>query len=205
MSHQPEVDSKRIALVESSGYRPGATAMTRSTPSSLGRFIKDIHAISPYDRVLHVGAGKPNNPDRALLDSMSNDVTHYEPDQPADSDTRSLRRHDFDVVVSAFVLNVLIPDHRREALKDIAESLAPGGRAYISVRGSTDVLPINEKNHRKLGWTVYKDGWLTPNVRGLTFQRGFTTDQLVEVMRPYFKSVRVLVKSSQAPIVEGVQ
>lgn len=206
---------KMIDYVESErskgnmGYIPGLTATSRvkkgvAKVSSIAAVIAKKELIPEGSRILHAGAGRPNNPDREYLDSIG-DAYHYDPGQPESNNRGPIGKGDFDAVVSPFVLNVLSTDDRKMPIKDMLTSLKPDGIAIVGVRGIGDVIPATEENaERKPNWARWDDGWLVPKSGKITFQKGFSAKELQEYMSKYFKEVKIVNKSSSVPVVVGI-
>ncbi|HCX25772.1 MAG: Peptidase M15A [Candidatus Collierbacteria bacterium GW2011_GWB1_45_35] len=90
----------------------------------------------------------------------------------------------FDLVHCAFVLNTL-PDseERLKILRAIHDFLPASGEISLTVRSQSNI-----KTNLKPTWKRFGDGWLTP--KG-TFQRGYTAEELVEIITPLFKDIIV--------------
>lgn len=164
-------------------FEPHRTAIPRrATSRPLQEFMEQGLVAG---RVFHSGAGRPENPDRTVLD-QNFETTHYDPHHgPV---TRSgLCRRDFDTALSLYVLNVLPQEERANALRDIAMSVSVGGRALFAVRSSDDV-----QSNKKETWTVYQDGYAVPNHNRFTFQKGYTPDSLRQELLGAFREVEIL-------------
>lgn len=72
----------------------------------------------------------------------------------------------YDVILISFVLNVLLPKEREQALKKIYNLLDVNGKIYIEVRSVTDIQSIKNP-------IPYEDGVLTSNNENTTFQKGY--------------------------------
>lgn len=181
----------------------GKTAIGRgkkiSTPTS-----KLLKEGTIQGRVLHHGAGRKNNPDRAAISNAADESVdfdlHHSPETKGE-----LGQENFDQVISNFVLNVIpktfgTKDGRLDAIKDIASSMTNEGEGFISVRGISDVPPnipgslgYDEKIAK--GWEPFEDGWDVPK-KG--FQRGYTPEELKAELEPFFKNVEVSGDASVA-------
>ena len=138
------------------------------------RYFKDV---DPSD-VLDYGAGKGKASDELGFDSFEPNASGWE---PMYTDATQITKK-YKGIISNAVLNVLPKSVRDAVVKDIAEKLAPGGKAYINVRkliGDVDKAKNPE---------VFEDGIITS--RG-TFQKGFNKqellDYLTEMVGPGYK------------------
>jgi len=110
------------------------TAISRKKPSAPVRALIDKGVI--IGRTLDYGCGRGR--DASEYDMESYDP-HFQPVMPGGL---------FDTIVCNFVLNVIESSAERKAVVvDIRKRLAPGGRAYISVR--TDKKQLN--GYTKIG------------------------------------------------------
>lgn len=176
----------------------GATAIKRSKPSATMRSLQKSGAIR--GKVLHQGAGQTSNPDRAMLDSLSSDVIHYDPAHSPET-AGLLGKADRDTIVTPYVVNVVPPDLRPNVYRDAARSLADDGNVFISARGRADIA-----QELKPSWKEFGDGYLVPNAKaegGYTFQRGYTAQELADEARQYFGEVQIVSKSGKAPMIRA--
>jgi ubiquinone/menaquinone biosynthesis C-methylase UbiE len=83
----------------------------------------------------------------------------------------------FDMVVQAFVLNVL-PDpwQRLKALRDAAQFLRSGGWMLVVTRSSADI----EARAVTAGWQAHHDGYWSSQARA-TFQKGISTEEVISL------------------------
>jgi len=167
------VNSKKTAI-----SRRGISAPLKRL-IALGEF-EVPHHDWPSEKILHHGAGRRNNPDRAELDRCGSYVYHYDPYHGA-SARSPLGCSGFDKVFSAYVLNVLPTSARLAATEDIVNSMSPSGSAYIAVRSHKN-MNVGPK------WSDFDDGHLVPN-KG--FQKGFASSELYWFLLDYFDSVVV--------------
>ena len=75
---------------------------------------------------------------------------------------------------------------------DLKKSLKQDGFGIVGVRGDKDI-----EQQKKDSWVEYGDGYITPKQ---TFQKGFSTDELVELFKQYFRNVKVLRRSGTSPL-----
>jgi|15BtaG_2_1085339.scaffolds.fasta_scaffold00869_4 hypothetical protein len=130
--------------------------------------------------VFHHGAGRPDNPDRTALDFNSASVFHYDP-YHGHCSREFVGNGDFNTVFSGYVLNVLPPSIRQEAMRDIYETVHRSGDVFIAVRGSRNLVV-------KDSWRPHEDGYIVPH-RG--FQHAFSETELAEFLHTYFQVVEV--------------
>lgn len=163
------------------------TAITRHRPSALARTVGKL--LHPADMVFDWGCGKGCDLLYYLtkVDTVTGWDPHFEPNQHPKKLSGA-----FNVVTCSCVLNVLQEQERITCLQDIASFLPIGGTAYFSVRSKNDI-DMNKKDT----WKKKSDGWMTSIG---TFQHGFTVDELMGLVEPYFKSVDILKKT---PVIIG--
>ena len=97
----------------------------------------------------------------------------YEPyvkSKPNFTTSGQIPSNSYDKITSLNVLNVIPPEQRKEAVKEIARVLSPNGEAIVSTRGK-DVE--NVKNKVKV-----KDGFVIGTGKNARFQKGFTNTEL---------------------------
>ena len=172
ITKQRKAAAEQVLTKTARDFNSAMTAISRKEPSAPTVLLGMNPDAFGGKRVLHAGAGREGNPDRALLERLAKEVVHYDPHH-GPSDRELLRKGDFDAVYSPYVLNVLDPDDRAEAIKDLYESVRPGGEVYIAARA--DVRGGE-------GWKPHKDGFITP--RG-TFQRNYDLDALEQELRKH--------------------
>lgn len=126
--------------------------------------------------VLHFGSGK-DKASTELLGSAGATVKEYDPTYAPD---RSVITEPHDRVVSNFVLNVLPPELRDQALQDLQTAVGRDGIAYISVRAKGDT---------SIKGTPEFDGVRTS--KG-TFQKGYTVQELRSELGKHFHHVEIL-------------
>jgi hypothetical protein len=227
VDHQARIQSVLDARESGDGlgYAPDKTAIGRTGISTIGKLLKaslESEKVEDWipkgSRVLHAGAGRLNNPDRELLDSLfDGNVHHYDPGQAESKDrTEVNKKNSFDAVVSPFVLNVLALgevdfgeetiqlNDREMPMNDMVNALKPDGIAIIGVRGVSDVPVVNDASiAKKPTWTPLGDGWLVPKDGKLTYQKGFTPEELKMYVKKYFKHVEIVYNNKSVPIVKA--
>jgi hypothetical protein len=183
------------------GYIPGLTAISRKegSISTIAKVIENKQLIKDGSRILHAGAGRPNNPDRAYLDTKG-EVYHYDPGQDGSNDRGPIGNGDFDVVVSPFVLNVLSSEDRKKPINDMVSSLKTEGIAIVGVRGSQDI-----NGSKSDFWEQWDDGYLVPKGNKIIFQKGFTPQELASELQSYFSSVEIVYNNKTVPIVKATK
>lgn len=111
-----------------------STAMSRKKPSAPVRFLMRHGYIR--GRVLDYGCGKGTDADAMNADGYD---PEYQPD-------RQGLRPEYDTITCNYVLNVLPPEEREKVMEDIKRMLAPGGKAYITVRRDIDMPTMGRGN-----------------------------------------------------------
>lgn len=121
------------------------TAVSRQALSVPMRRLASAGLVDPLrHRVLDYGCGRGGDADRVGMDKYD---PYYFPEEP---------QGPYDVVVCIYVLNVIpSPRRRREVLSNIRGLLAPGGRAYVTVR---------RRIKRGEGWTS-RGTWQSGQIR----------------------------------------
>lgn len=165
----PETPPALIAPV-----RPHKTAMARSGPSPLARFVTGtLAARLGAKRLLDHGCGRGADLEHYRIHGLDADGWDPHPDfghttEPAD---------DYDLVTQAYVLNVL-PDpwQRIQALQHAAKHLRPGGHLLVATRSPAEI----ERFATDSAWTRHHDGyWSHPTKR--TFQKGIATEEIIQL------------------------
>ena len=103
----------------------------------------------------------------------------YEPyvkSKPKYNDAKKIPSASYNKVTSLNVLNVLPPEARNEAVKNIGRILTVNGEAVISTRGVKDVE--SDKNKVKI-----KDGYIIGKGNDARFQKGFTAQELINYVQ----------------------
>lgn len=122
-------------------------------------------------RVLHLGTGLDQFAKDALLKAGAVSVADYDPNFYPD---RSVLQSTYDVVLSNYVLNVLIPSERQLVYKDIASCTDTRGVAYLCVQGKWPVL------HKHRIVRTYKDGYVIRDSSVPTFRRGYDSQEIID-------------------------
>ena len=168
------------------------TAIARSAISKPLRWIlENGHWSLEGRRVFHQGPGRPDNPDRDALRSVSKICLEYDPNWGPRS-RKILGHGNCSRAVSIYVLNVLPPRFRYAAMRDLRDTASKFGVALIAVRrkikGST------------AKWDAWADGWLTG---ARTFQRVFTPRELRDLARKYFHEIGVSCSDDDTVLIEA--
>jgi len=100
------------------------TAMSRKDLSAPVKALKKRGLLLPGDRVLDYGCGRGGDADRLGIPGYD---PHWRPDTAWEPGT-------FNIVLCSYVLNVVDETTQEEILQDILAALAPGGKAYLTVR-----------------------------------------------------------------------
>lgn len=167
------------------------TAIQRPTLSKPLRWILEVGEDMGRSRVFHQGPGRPTNPDREHLRAASAICLEYDPHW-GPKDRKVLRRGNCKYAVSIYVLNVLPPKTRRQALRDLRMTLTVNGVAYIAVRRNMS-NPISNL-------TPHEDGFMTTIG---TFQKQFTYDDLRDWVTAYFYDFRIAKYDSDTLLIRA--
>lgn len=154
----------------------GKTAISRPGLSVPTRELIAKGFITSDDSLLNHGRGKAETD----ANTLANLVRFYSEYDPNYAPNRSVLRRKYDIVMSNYVLNVLPPELRDNAWKDIQRSTGQNGAAFISVRSVGDKTITGEP---------YADGIITK--RG-TFQKPYTQESFMEEASRYFTSVEFI-------------
>lgn len=189
-----DLDDPRIHFNRSSGsvnvLAPSGfdrTAIARPGPSVPARHLEEHASHLLAGRVLDFGGGQG-------ADARTLRATLYDPHHPKAS-ARVLPTRPFDTVLCTYVLNVLPPAERAEALQTAARLVKPGGHLVLSVR------PKAEVDASTTGWTRCADGALQRGTDGTRdrFQRGYTDTSLRAEVKRVLGNAFVPVPLSSPP------
>ena len=161
------------------------TAEERTEPSEAMRYA----ANKLRGRVLHMGAGPMTNADRTVLANAADvdAVINYDPNWD-DQHAAKIGNADFDTVVAPSVAHVLPPRMRDQFYAQVADSLAEGGAAVISVPSAAAVSSMPDQ----AAWVPYRDGYIVGrDTTQATFLRGYTKRDLTAELGRFFDSVSV--------------
>lgn len=136
-------------------HNPHKTAITRKTTSVPFKYYQSQCLID--DDSLDFGCGKGFDCDTLKIDGFD---PYYRPE---------LKKDKYHTVFCNYVLNVLPPDERKQAIEKIF-SIATK-KVVISVRSYKDI-----KHNKKDSWVPVADGFLTT---AKTFQKGFCASDLL--------------------------
>ena len=118
----------------------------------------------------------------------------YEPyvkSNPNYDDAKKIPSASYNKVTSLNVLNVLPPEARNEAVKNIGRILTVNGEAIVSTRGVKDVESAKTK-------VKARDGYIIGKGDDARFQKGFTTQELKDYVQ------KTLGKGFTVETVKGV-
>ncbi|MGH2770688.1 MAG: methyltransferase domain-containing protein [Actinomycetota bacterium] len=160
-----DVDTHSGTHPSTRGQSSHKTAMARTRESAVARLVvKHLVPRLRPERILDHGCGR--GADVEYYARMGLQATGYDPHPTFGYDQRP--HHQFDLVVSAFVLNVLPnPWERLKALRDAERFLTSNGRLLVVTRSSAEI----RRAAAQAGWQEYNDGFLSSEARD-TFQRG---------------------------------
>ncbi len=149
------------------------TAIARRRPSLPLRMVLG----KLYGKILDYGCGRGF--DVNYLRSLGYDAYGYDPYWEQWNNPEILTPNTYDNVLCFYVLNVVLPKERHYILEEIKKVMKDDGHAYIAVRDTSEIV---------VGRPYY-DGVLT--IRG-TFQKVFTSEELVDLVKQYFSSVNII-------------
>jgi hypothetical protein len=166
--------------VAATGY--DKTAIARDGPSAPVQHLERHAPELLVGEVLDFGSGRG-----ADADALG--ATPYDPHHPSPQ-VRKLPRRAFHTVLCLYVLNVLPPGERAEALTQAAGRVKPGGHLVLAVRPRGDLTTQ--------GWARHLDGHQVIGEDGTRdrFQRGYTPAQLTREVRSVLGSTFVPVPVS---------
>ena len=173
----------RIAAAEISGK----TALNRRGPSVPARTLVQKRLIPKDSRIFDWGCGFVS--DVKFFQEQGFFVRGWDPIHKPKMPTEASHLHFFDWVHCMYVLNVLTePIQREKLLEDIYNFLPVNAQLSLAVRAKKDLQRVKKRN-----WKRHNDGWITNSG---TFQRGFNYDELCLILRPLYKNIQLISKSS---------
>ncbi len=159
----------------------GETAVHRYRPSFPARTLVEMDLLE--GRIFDWGCGRGF--DLEYFRSQGFSAEGWDPNHLPETPPEKFPPGTFDLVHCAFVLNTLPdPEERLQILRAIHDFLPPAGHISLTVRSQSNI-----NANKKPTWKRYSDGWMTP--KG-TFQKGYTADELVEIISPLFKDIVVM-------------
>ena len=159
----------------------GETAVHRYRPSFPARTLVEMDLLE--GRIFDWGCGRGFDLDYFRSQGFS--AEGWDPNHLPETPPEKFPPGTFDLVHCAFVLNTLPdPEERLQILRAIHDFLPPAGHISLTVRSQSNI-----NANKKPTWKRYSDGWMTP--KG-TFQKGYTADELVEIISPLFKDIVVM-------------
>lgn len=170
---------------------PHKTAIHRSKPSLTVRKIELLKLIENPVFDYGCGTGK----DAQYLESKGYLVNFWDPYFFNKIPLSGFKSQSYRTIFCTYILNVIPNNERNGVIKNIQRLLEKNGKAFFTVRTSSDISDKAEKN----GWKKELDGWITH--RG-TFQKGFNPDELSELITKDGFKVRTI--STNPVIIEAV-
>lgn len=175
----PFLPTPTMADLFAIGVKPSATQRNTNIISQL---IPKI-AADEFGSVLDYGAGKCLSKEVLNTYCKSKNIKlkldTYEIDPPAGIKptytTFNQIKKKYQLILNTYVLNVCALDIRELIVSQIGDLLDVGGRAIIVTRG-TDVA--DAKTYLNYKYAPYEH--VTKGAGGLTYQKGFTQDELIE-------------------------
>lgn len=147
--------------------QPHKTAIHRKKPSHTVKTIEKSGIIK--NRIFDFGCGTGS--DVNFLKSKKYKVSYWDPHFYPKNPPSNFISHSFQTIFCTYILNVISKKDRMAAIKKIQGLLHKNGKAFFTVRTSSDILEKARKNK----WKKKEDGWITK--RG-TFQKGFKPNEL---------------------------
>ena len=158
------------------------TAIHRTEPSFTVKTIEKSKLIK--NQIFDYGCGMGK--DVQYLESKGYSVSFWDPYFFSKTPPSSFRSHSFRTIFCTYILNVIPSKDRNDVIKKIQWLLYKEGKAFFTVRTSSDILEKARKNR----WKKKSDGWITK--RG-TFQKGFKSDELMNlIIRNGFKTAQII-------------
>ncbi len=157
-------------------YSTHKTAMSRPEPSAIAKLVVKNELFSLKNkRILDFGCGR--GADVEFYKSQGLNAEGWDPHRPFGYGVRPNGL--FDVIVCAFVLNVLPnPYERIKALEDALSFLKNDGMLVAATRSPESIK--NEGTHKK--WERHNDGYWSSGERG-TFQKGIGVNEISRMIK----------------------
>ncbi len=156
-------------------YHPERTVPGRRGPSVVARFVTEtgFAKLISARRILDYGCGK--GIDIPYYQNLGFDAVGYDPYPPFGFSEKPYGK--FDIVVNAFVLNVLADaDDRVSVLAKSSKYLSKSGVMVLLTRSKSEVQKVAEAGY----WKKHKDGFWSSESRGM-FQKGISKSEIVEI------------------------
>jgi len=183
---EQEDDSSDPCEVADLGTTSQNTALPRKQSSVPARYVVGKGLVK--GDVLYHGVGQDREGLSLLGSAGGGETLAYDPNFAPHPE--NLERT-YDTVFSAYVLNVLPPKEREDAIRDIARTTAPGGNALVAVRGmDTGILRLQK--HAE----PCEDGYLVKLKGEINFQKGYTDSDLLSELRHHFANAEILKRGS---------
>lgn len=150
------------------------TAIKRKTASTIARHLVQNNYINKRTSVFDYGCGYGK--DVLYYRSKGIIADGYDPHEPFGWHTMPAGKF-YDVVTVIYVVNILPEEFLRKATLEVAAmQLRASGKLVVAARSISDI-----EHNKKKNWKEYQDGWITNN-KSPHFQRGFTTEELKEMI-----------------------
>lgn len=158
-------------------YHPERTVPGRRGPSVVARFVTEtgFAKLISARRILDYGCGK--GIDIPYYQNLGFDAVGYDPYPPFGFSDKPNGK--FDIVVNAFVLNVLADANERvSVLVKASKYLMKTGVMVVTTRSNTEVQREADLKY----WKKHKDGFWSNERRGM-FQKGISKPELMEIAK----------------------
>jgi len=162
--------------------KAGKTAMSRRGVSVPTRELLKKGLLK--GSIFHHGRGKADA-DADEMRNLGGGYDEYDPNYAPDEEPLSRQ---YDTTVSNYVLNTIPPKIRDKVWTQLQHSVG-NGNGFITVRGAGDKASLK-------GIEDFEDGII---MRGGTFQKFFTVEEIVEEAGKYFSDVEVVQGSNKSP------
>ena len=159
------------------------TAISRKTISAPLQYLleRKYFLDKKYHRALDYGCGKGK--DVSWLREFGYSICGWDPFWFPDN--KPGPEEDFDVVLVSYVLNVIpFEKERLEVLQDAWSYVAIGGFLLLSTRTDKEIKTAAKKSK----WEKFGDGFISSESK-MTFQKGFTGDELEELIKEHLDNV----------------
>jgi SAM-dependent methyltransferase len=156
--------------------RPENPAKSRQAPTVPASFVTEYLVLPLGIRsVLDHGTGR--SVDVGHYRNYGLDADGFDPHEPFGW-WPGPEKHDFDLVMSVYILNVLPTTRDRiAALRGAASYLRPGGYLFVVTRSPKE---IEQRRKGKSPWPPHGDGYWSNEPRGM-FQRGIRADEVADL------------------------
>jgi len=127
--------------------------------------------------VLHHGSGTATY-DTEAMKEVADSVVEYDPNFTNNPEALDKQ---YDIVVSNYVLNCLLPEERKKVITDISNAIKPSGKAFITVRSKG-----LDRNRIK----AYIADGIKTTIN--TFQKSYIPQTLIDDLKQDFTNIKII-------------